>query len=86
MLLLLIALVLVLTVPDGVGTQVNVPLTCGNAYQDQSVFWKKDGNGAVLTNKGIPAAMPSHYLTSSLHFSQVWSLAQLFRGTRSRSW
>lgn len=57
-LLSFIALVLVLMVPDGVGTQVSVPLTCGNAYQDQSVFWKKDGNEAVFTNKIMPTAMP----------------------------
>lgn len=46
----LFALVLVLTVPDGVGTQVNVPLTCGKAFQDQSVFWKKDGKETVRQN------------------------------------
>ncbi|XP_045896508.1 interleukin-12 subunit beta [Micropterus dolomieu] len=35
--------VLVLRVPYGQGTRVYVPLTCGEAYQDQSVFWKKNG-------------------------------------------
>lgn len=68
-LLPLIALVLVLTVPDGVGTQVSVPLTCGQAYQSQSVFWKKDGNEGVFTKKGIPTAMPQPHLTSTLQFS-----------------
>uniref|UniRef100_A0A3Q4B8M3 Interleukin-12 subunit beta n=1 Tax=Mola mola TaxID=94237 RepID=A0A3Q4B8M3_MOLML len=35
--------VVVLRVPHGVGTQMYIPLTCGEAYQHQSVFWKKDG-------------------------------------------
>ncbi|XP_041808000.1 interleukin-12 subunit beta-like [Chelmon rostratus] len=35
--------VLVLRVPYGVGTKVHVPLTCGEAYQNQPVFWKKNG-------------------------------------------
>lgn len=41
--------VVVLRVPPGVGTTVHVPLTCGEAYQTQSVFWKKDGNMPVVT-------------------------------------
>lgn len=41
--------VVVLRVPSGVGTTVHVPLTCGEAYQTQSVFWKKDGNIPVFT-------------------------------------
>ncbi|KAM9348873.1 interleukin-12 subunit beta [Symphorus nematophorus] len=35
--------VVVLRVPYGVGTQVNVALTCGEAYEDQPVVWKKNG-------------------------------------------
>ncbi|XP_037604779.1 interleukin-12 subunit beta [Sebastes umbrosus] len=35
--------VLVLRVPYGLGTRVNVPLSCGEAYQNQPVVWKKDG-------------------------------------------
>ncbi|XP_024921403.1 interleukin-12 subunit beta [Cynoglossus semilaevis] len=35
--------VLVLKVLSGVDNKVYVPLTCGAAYQTQSVFWKKDG-------------------------------------------
>ncbi|XP_070700005.1 interleukin-12 subunit beta [Pempheris klunzingeri] len=35
--------VLVLRVPDDRGTRVNVPLTCGEAFQNQPVFWKKNG-------------------------------------------
>nr|XP_020455502.1 interleukin-12 subunit beta-like [Monopterus albus]XP_020455504.1 interleukin-12 subunit beta-like [Monopterus albus] len=35
--------VLVLRVPYGVNSKVYVPLTCGEAYQNQPVFWKKNG-------------------------------------------
>ncbi|XP_029374569.1 interleukin-12 subunit beta [Echeneis naucrates] len=35
--------VLVLKVPYDLGSQQYVPLTCGEAYQNQPVFWKKDG-------------------------------------------
>ncbi|KAK2828181.1 hypothetical protein Q5P01_019215 [Channa striata] len=35
--------VLVLRVPHGVGSRVYVPLTCGEAYQNQPVHWKKNG-------------------------------------------
>ncbi|XP_051256538.1 interleukin-12 subunit beta isoform X2 [Dicentrarchus labrax] len=35
--------VLVLRVPKREGSSVYVPLTCGEAYQNQPVFWKKDG-------------------------------------------
>lgn len=35
--------VLVLRVRDTDGSKVNVPLSCGEAYQDQPVFWKKNG-------------------------------------------
>lgn len=35
--------VVVLRVPYGVGTRVYVPLTCGEAYENQPVFWKKNG-------------------------------------------
>nr|QAB02673.1 IL-12p40 [Lateolabrax maculatus] len=35
--------VLVLRVPYGLGTRVNVPLTCGEAYENQPVFWQKNG-------------------------------------------
>lgn len=45
----IIKLVLVLRVPYGQGTRVYVPLTCGEAYQDQSVFWKKNGNTTLTT-------------------------------------
>ncbi|KAM8835110.1 interleukin-12 subunit beta [Synchiropus picturatus] len=30
-------------VPYDRNTKVHVPLTCGQSYQDQAVFWKKDG-------------------------------------------
>ncbi|XP_070839778.1 interleukin-12 subunit beta [Chaetodon trifascialis] len=35
--------VVVLRVPYGVGTRMYVPLTCGEAYENQPVFWKKNG-------------------------------------------
>ncbi|XP_068572655.1 interleukin-12 subunit beta [Cebidichthys violaceus] len=35
--------VLVLRVPYGQATMVNVPLSCGEAYENQPVVWKKDG-------------------------------------------
>ncbi|XP_026228080.1 interleukin-12 subunit beta [Anabas testudineus] len=35
--------VLVLRVPYGVSSSVYVSLTCGEAYQNQPVFWKKNG-------------------------------------------
>ena len=41
--------VLVLRVPHSLGTRVNVPLTCLEDYQNQPVFWKKNGNTAVTT-------------------------------------
>lgn len=40
-------LVLVLRVPYGVSSRVFVPLTCGEAYENQPVFWKKNGNNLV---------------------------------------
>lgn len=45
----MIKLVLVLRVPYGLGTRVNVPLTCGEAYENQPVFWQKNGNTTVTT-------------------------------------
>ncbi|XP_023124326.1 interleukin-12 subunit beta [Amphiprion ocellaris] len=35
--------VVVLRVPHGPRPVVNVPLSCGEAYQNQPVFWKKNG-------------------------------------------
>ncbi|XP_071393967.1 interleukin-12 subunit beta [Centroberyx affinis] len=35
--------VLVLRVPHGPGTRFDVPLICGEAYENQPVFWKKNG-------------------------------------------
>uniref|UniRef100_UPI0037E81D86 interleukin-12 subunit beta n=1 Tax=Semicossyphus pulcher TaxID=241346 RepID=UPI0037E81D86 len=35
--------VLVLRVPYGMSSRVHVNLTCGGAYQNQPVFWKKNG-------------------------------------------
>ncbi|XP_078122224.1 interleukin-12 subunit beta [Sander vitreus] len=35
--------VLVLRVPYGLGSRVYVPLTCGEAYQNHPVVWKKNG-------------------------------------------
>ncbi|KAM9788637.1 interleukin-12 subunit beta [Neosynchiropus ocellatus] len=35
--------VVYLQVPHNQNTRVQVPLTCGQSYQDQAVFWKKDG-------------------------------------------
>ncbi|XP_044226833.1 interleukin-12 subunit beta isoform X2 [Thunnus albacares] len=35
--------VLVLRVPHSLGTRVNVPLTCLEDYENQPVFWKKNG-------------------------------------------
>lgn len=49
--------VLVLRVPSGVGTTVPVPLTCGEAYQTQSVFWKKDGNTPASTSSIISVSV-----------------------------
>nr|XP_057943393.1 interleukin-12 subunit beta [Doryrhamphus excisus] len=34
--------VVVLKVPNG-DSRIHVPLTCGEAYEDRAVFWKKDG-------------------------------------------
>lgn len=42
----MIKLVLVLRVPNVQGTRY-VPLTCGEAYQNQPVVWKKNGNTTV---------------------------------------
>lgn len=43
--------------PYGVGTKVHVPLTCGEAYQNQPVFWKKNGNTPVAnTTDSISAS------------------------------
>lgn len=93
-----IALVLVLRVRDGVGTTVNVSLTCGDAYKNQSVFWKKDGNKilaqilaqilAVLDT--IMLGKTAHFTPLHLHLalclcSKAWN-SRLWRGTRSRSW
>ncbi|KAI3373820.1 hypothetical protein L3Q82_022394 [Scortum barcoo] len=38
-----VCVVLVLRVPDVQSSTVNVPLTCGEAYRDQPVIWKKNG-------------------------------------------
>ncbi|KAM9846770.1 interleukin-12 subunit beta [Aulostomus maculatus] len=35
--------VLVLRIPYGQATKVNVPLTCGEAHENKPVFWKKNG-------------------------------------------
>ncbi|XP_040908135.1 interleukin-12 subunit beta [Toxotes jaculatrix] len=35
--------VLVLRVPESLGSSVYVPLTCGDTYENQPVFWKKNG-------------------------------------------
>ncbi|XP_047463939.1 interleukin-12 subunit beta [Mugil cephalus] len=35
--------VVVLRMPHAQGTMVNVPLTCGEAYENEAVFWKKNG-------------------------------------------
>ncbi|XP_018547706.1 interleukin-12 subunit beta [Lates calcarifer] len=35
--------VVVLRVPKVLGSRVYVPLTCGEVYQDQPVFWKRNG-------------------------------------------
>lgn len=90
-----IALVLVLRVPDGVGTTVNVPLTCGDAYKNQPVFWKKDGNKTVITKvlallDAIMLCKTAHLTApspSTLHYvSKALSPRHLCGGTRSRSW
>uniref|UniRef100_A0A669CEL6 Interleukin 12B n=1 Tax=Oreochromis niloticus TaxID=8128 RepID=A0A669CEL6_ORENI len=36
-------LVVVLRVPSFTGSMVHVPLTCGEAFQNEPVFWKKNG-------------------------------------------
>lgn len=38
-------LVVVLRVPSFTGSMVHVPLTCGEAFQNEPVFWKKNGKG-----------------------------------------
>lgn len=35
-----------LRVPSFTGSMVHVPLTCGEAFQNEPVFWKKNGNAA----------------------------------------
>lgn len=42
----LLYLVVVLRVPSFTGSMVHVPLTCGEAFQNEPVFWKKNGNAA----------------------------------------
>lgn len=91
-----IALVLVLRVPDGVGTTVNVPLTCGDAYKNQPVFWKKDGNETLITKirallDAIMLGKTAHFTPLHLHLAlclcpKAWSSRHLCRGTRSTSW
>ncbi|XP_053187035.1 interleukin-12 subunit beta [Scomber japonicus] len=44
--------VLVLTVPRSVGDWGEVPLTCGEAYQNQPVFWKKNGEDLIPALQG----------------------------------
>lgn len=39
--------VLVLRLPNEEGSMVFVPLTCGEAYQNQPVTWKKNGKTTV---------------------------------------
>lgn len=34
---------MVLRVPSFTGSMVHVPLTCGEAFQNEPVFWKKNG-------------------------------------------
>lgn len=57
--------VLVLRVPNDVGTTMKVPLTCGEAYQSQSVFWKKDGKTTVITVNN-PTDITSSSINTSL--------------------
>lgn len=85
--------VLVLTVPNGVGTRVNVPLTCGEAYQNQSVFWKKDGlelSPALQGNqvKVLVVEMDGgnytcHLRSNGEYLNHTLILIQLERGSRS---
>lgn len=42
----LLYLVVVLRVPSFTGSMIHVPLTCGEAFQNEPVFWKKNGNAA----------------------------------------
>ncbi|XP_068457242.1 interleukin-12 subunit beta [Clinocottus analis] len=44
--------VLVLRMTYGVATRVNVPLKCGEAYENQPVVWKKDGEEIEPALKG----------------------------------
>lgn len=42
--------VLALKVRHGVATKASVPLSCGEAYENQRVLWKKNGNTTVISN------------------------------------
>ncbi|XP_041865140.1 interleukin-12 subunit beta [Melanotaenia boesemani] len=44
--------VLVLRVPTAHGTMTEVPLTCGDAYQNKPVFWKKNGKAFTPALEG----------------------------------
>lgn len=37
----------VVKVPHAHGSIVEVPLTCGDSYQDNEVFWKKNGKNKI---------------------------------------
>ena len=52
--------VVVLRIPHVVGTRVYVPVTCGEEYEHQSVFWKKDGNITLTTGVISPYANTSN--------------------------
>lgn len=45
----LIELVLVLKRSKGVSREVNVTVSCGGAYENQAVVWKKDGKTTFTT-------------------------------------
>ncbi|KAM4619922.1 interleukin-12 subunit beta [Polymixia lowei] len=50
--------VLVLRTPDIASSKFSVPLTCGEAYQDQPVFWKKNGKEPRIPLKGNQVQVP----------------------------
>lgn len=44
----MLSLVVVLRVPYVYGNTMEVHLSCGEAYQNQPVFWKKEGNNSLF--------------------------------------
>ncbi|CAJ1063601.1 interleukin-12 subunit beta [Xyrichtys novacula] len=79
--------VLVLRVPHGKGSRVYVNLTCGEAYQNQPVFWKKNGEALkpalqgnqvrVLVVEMIAGNYTCHHSPDGQYLNHTMILVQL---------